>query len=85
MIKHFPTKHPLEYAEMREESVPDMAGSQRPAGASSATVQPTLYQTIDRTLFYKNYSAKKKELNHLLMKTIVQDLQPLSITEDKRI
>lgn len=85
MIKHLRTRHPLEYVEMREESEPDTAASQRSAAAatSSVTVQPTLVETIDRSQSYKKDSAKKKELDRLLMIMIAQDLRPLCITESK--
>lgn len=83
MTKHLRTKHPLEYAEMREESVPAAAGIPDGQRQAEGTLQPTLLQTIQRTESYKNGSPKKKELDRLLMSMIVQDLRPLSIVEDK--
>ena len=81
LIKHIRTKHPLEYAELREESDSGVAAkSSRP---STSTVQPTLIDTINKATPYKNDSNKKRELDELVVRMIVEDLQPLSVVEDK--
>ncbi|KAK4323032.1 hypothetical protein Pmani_006216 [Petrolisthes manimaculis] len=49
---------------------------------TATTVQPTLVETIIKTQTYNNDSTKKKELDQLVMRMIVKDLQPLSVVED---
>ena len=86
MIKHVRTKHPIEYQDLREDSSRQANKSERLSdpipGTSTATVQPTLMQAIDRKQSYRDDSDKKKELD-LLMKIIVKNLHPLSMTDDK--
>lgn len=89
MTKHIRTRHPIEFAQMQEDTTPVAAShmsdpeSERLPGTSTATLQPTLMQTIDRTQSYRNDSIKKNQLDLLLVKMVAKDLQPLSITEDK--
>lgn len=89
MIKHLRTKHPLDYAEMIEDSAGHVNKSGRlPVpdslpGTSTATVQPTLMQTIDRKQSYRDGSDKKKELDLLFMRMVVKNQHPLSMTDDK--
>lgn len=79
MMKHLRVKHPLEYAELKENSE---TAAELPRSTVSSTVQPTLTETIDRTQAYKNDSTKKKELDRLVMRMIAKDLRPLSTVED---
>ena len=81
MIKHIRTKHPIEYTDMKEDSGEVDKSGRLPdpmPGTSTATMQPTLMQTIDRKQSYTDGSDKKKELDLLFMKIIVKNLHPLS-------
>ncbi len=49
----------------------------------STCAQPTLIEAITRTYPYKNDSNEKKELDALVVRMIAEDLQPLSVVEDK--
>ncbi|XP_045104974.1 E3 SUMO-protein ligase ZBED1-like [Portunus trituberculatus] len=82
MMKHIRTKHPLEYADLKEDSEHQAtaAGLDTP---STSTVQPTLMEAISKTQVYKKDSNKKKELDHLLLRMIVKDMQPLTIVENE--
>lgn len=79
MNKHLRTRHPLEFAEMIEETTQE---SVEKLPRTPATVQPTLMQTINKTQAYKDDSSKKQELDQLVVRMIVKDLQPLSVVEN---
>ncbi len=51
----------------------------------SISAQPTLIEAITRGQPYKNDSNKKKELDALVVRMIVEDLKPLSVAEDKGV
>ena len=80
MMKHLRTRHPLEYAELKGDA--DMETATK-VSSPSTSAQPTLIETITRAQPYKNDSNKKKELDDLVVKMIVEDSQPLSVVEDK--
>ncbi|XP_066966369.1 zinc finger BED domain-containing protein 4-like [Macrobrachium rosenbergii] len=81
MMKHIQSKHPLQYAEQKENNVP----------ASDATLpqpqaifaQQTLPDVFAKKEGYKEGGLKKQQLDKLLIKMIATDLQPISIVEDK--
>ncbi len=78
LIKHLCTRHPLEYAKLKEEND---AGHDLPK-QSKMIVQPTLIDTITKATPYRSYS-NKKEINNPVVRMIVEDLQPLLVVEDK--
>ena len=80
MMKHLRTRHPIDYAELKEDA--DMENANKASRPSTST-QPTLIEAITRAQPYKNDSIKKKELDDLVVRMIVGDLQPLSVVEDK--
>lgn len=80
MIKPPRTTRPIEYAELKEDA--DMETATK-ASIPSTSAQPTLIKAIMRAQPYKNDSNKKKELDNLVVRMIVEDLQPLSVVEDK--
>ena len=57
--------------------------TKHPYHPASTSTQPTLIEAITRAQPYKNDSIKKKELDDLVVRMIVEDLQPLSVVEDK--
>ena len=42
-----------------------------------------MIDTLNKATPYKNYSNKKRELDELVVRIIVEDIQPLSVAEDK--
>lgn len=81
LIKHLRVKHPIEYAAFKDEN--DCAVAAKSSKPSTSKVQPTLIETMSRTQMYKNDSEKKRQLDEMLVRMIVEDLQPLSIVEDR--
>ncbi|KAK3885130.1 hypothetical protein Pcinc_010612 [Petrolisthes cinctipes] len=51
--------------------------------ASAPFIQPTLRDVISKREVYKEEDHKKKQLDDLVAKMIVKDLQPLSVVEDE--
>ncbi len=49
----------------------------------STSTQSTLIEAITKAQPYKNDSNKEKELDALVVRMIVEDLQPLSVVKDK--
>ncbi len=47
------------------------------------SVQPTLIDTVTKATPYRSDSNKKREIDNLVVRMIVEDLQPLSVVEDK--
>ncbi len=80
MMKQLRTRHATEYAEFKEGA--DMETASKHPRPSTST-QPTLIEAITRAQPYKNHSNKKKELDALVVRMIVEDLQSLSVVEDK--
>lgn len=79
LIKHIRGRHPVEHAELKEESANEMVAK----ASKPSTSQPTLMETVTRTQPYKKESKAKKEVDELVMEWIVKDLMPLSSVESK--
>ncbi|KAK3891023.1 hypothetical protein Pcinc_005057 [Petrolisthes cinctipes] len=91
MMKHLQTKHPLHYAAYKGETSaasPDIPAECPEATQSTTTtrnqvrLQQTLHDIVAKKDGYKEGGPRKKNLNELLIKMIVKDLQPMSIVED---
>lgn len=79
LLKHIRARHPLEYAELKEENENEtIAKASKPS-----TSQPTLIQTVTSTQPYKKDSKAKKEIDELIIEWIVKDMMPLSAVESK--
>ena len=82
MLNHLKLKHPFEYQDMMT-----APGEEKPkhlvTSVSDSSIQSSPAETLDRTVTYKNGSSRKTLLDRDLLLLIVQDLQPLSIVEDK--
>lgn len=88
MMKHLRTKHPLELAALHGDALPDTPIGSQPSSSdksdsASEQVQPTLHDLVIKRKAYKEGGPKKKQLDDLLVKMIVKDLQPLSVVEDR--
>lgn len=81
MIKHLRIKPPLKHAEMVEESSQERTEKMQRTSVPTP-VQPTLLETINKAQAYKNDSTKKQELDQLVLRMVVKDLQPRSIVEN---
>lgn len=81
------TRHPQQYAQHKGETsgAVDMdTPATTPADSPpTGSAQQTLRDVIARKKGYKEGGPKKQQLDNLLMKIIVMDLQPMSIVEDK--
>ncbi|MPC07635.1 hypothetical protein E2C01_000199 [Portunus trituberculatus] len=64
MLKHLHTRHPIEYAELKEDSECDVPEK---LARPSTSAQPTLMETMTRAHSYRNDSGKKKELDELVV------------------
>ncbi|MPC26141.1 hypothetical protein E2C01_019273 [Portunus trituberculatus] len=69
MLKYLRTRHPIECAELKEDSECDVSEN---AVRPSTSVQP-----------YKNDSGKKELDDLVVSRMIVDDLQPLSVIEER--
>ncbi len=80
MMKHLRTRHPTECAEFKEDADMEIAAKHpRP----STSDQLTLIEAITWIKLYMNDSNKKKELDALVVRMIVEDLQPIPVVEFK--
>ena len=77
LIKHIRGRHPLEYAELKEENADEMVAK----ASKPSTSQPTLIETVTTTQPDKKESKAKKEVDELVMEWIVKDPMPLSAVE----
>ncbi|XP_064094813.1 E3 SUMO-protein ligase ZBED1-like [Macrobrachium nipponense] len=77
LFKHLCKKHPLEYDNAMEEKEAHV-----PVNPTAAVKQPSIQETIQKTLQYPHDSEKAKLLDKHLINMITIDMQPASIVED---
>ncbi|XP_050725201.1 E3 SUMO-protein ligase ZBED1-like [Eriocheir sinensis] len=82
LMKHISSKHPAEYAQLREEKGhrPEPA---RKLNRKETTPQPTPVPDMTKKKTSKADPCKKRELDQKLALMIIQDMQPFSVVDDE--
>lgn len=98
MIKHLKTKHPMEFNGSYQTAPPQPTGTAinitdnghgqqgqvaAPEVGLQPYTQPTLKDVFSKREVYKDGGHKKQQLDDLVVKMIVKDMQPLSVVEDE--
>ncbi|KAK4322167.1 hypothetical protein Pmani_007078 [Petrolisthes manimaculis] len=94
MMKHLKTKHPIEFNGSYQTTPPQPTGTtisvtdnghgqQGEVAAPEVGIQPTLKDVFSKREVYKDGGHKKQQLDSLVVKMIVKDMQPLSVVEDE--
>ena len=82
LLKHVRTKHQLQF----EGNFLEPSTSREPVTvetAARAMTQPTLAFAVDRNKLYPRDSARKRELDQLVLRMVTRDLQPISVVENE--
>ncbi|GFN98186.1 Zinc finger bed domain-containing protein 1 [Plakobranchus ocellatus] len=82
LLKHLRLKHPTENEELIKNAEEQEAKKSKSAAAGPST-QPNIMDTFQAAMKYKDGAPRKQMLDRLVLRLVVEDLQPFSVIEDR--
>ena len=83
LMHHLKSKHALKYDELLQEKEKEIEERTAPKRKIEKIVQPTLEQSLEKTILYPLDHPKRKELDKMVLDMVVTDLQPFQIVENR--